>query len=71
MLLLSRKAGEQIKIGDAIDVTVLQICGSRVRLGFSAPPGGPIHRKSRWAHRRCWKRSAGLTAAPDRMAILT
>jgi carbon storage regulator len=37
MLVLSRKIGEQILIGDAIRVTVAGICGNKVRLGITAP----------------------------------
>jgi len=37
MLVLSRKAGEGIKIGGKITVTVLEVSGERVRLGIDAP----------------------------------
>lgn len=37
MLILSRKAGEKIMIGDSIEVTVSRISGNRVTLGISAP----------------------------------
>jgi carbon storage regulator len=37
MLVLSRKSGESVCIGPEIEVKVLEICGGRVRLGFSAP----------------------------------
>jgi carbon storage regulator len=37
MLVLSRKTGEQIVIGDDIRLTVVAVCGDRVRLGFTAP----------------------------------
>lgn len=37
MLVLSRKTGEQIRIGKDIVVTVLVVAGGRVRLGISAP----------------------------------
>lgn len=37
MLILSRKLGEKIKIGDSIEVTVSRISGNRVTLGISAP----------------------------------
>ena len=37
MLVLSRKRGEQIAIGDAIVVTVLWLSGGRVKLGITAP----------------------------------
>jgi carbon storage regulator len=44
MLVLSRKRGERIRIGDSVEVTVLAITGSRVKLGFSGPPDVWIHR---------------------------
>jgi carbon storage regulator len=37
MLVLSRREHEQIKLGDAIVVTVVRIAGDRVRLGIEAP----------------------------------
>ena len=45
MLVLSRKLGEAIMIGDGITVTVVEVQGERVRLGFSAPADVPIHRE--------------------------
>ena len=44
MLVLSRKCGEAIVIADNITVTVLEVQGSRVKLGFVAPGDAPIHR---------------------------
>ena len=37
MLILSRKVGEKIKIGEDVYVTVLNIKGGRVKIGVSAP----------------------------------
>lgn len=37
MLVLSRKWMERIQIGDNVVVTVLKICGNKVRIGISAP----------------------------------
>lgn len=37
MLILSRKIGEKIMIGDSIEVTVSRISGNRVTLGIAAP----------------------------------
>ena len=45
MLVLSRKSGESINIGGDIEVKVLDICGGRVRLGFSAPLDVNIQRQ--------------------------
>jgi carbon storage regulator len=44
MLVLTRKPGEEVVIGDNIRVTVVSICGNRVRLGFTAPAETLIHR---------------------------
>ena len=45
MLVLSRKRGERIVIGNGIVVTVVAVHGDRVRLGFDAPAEVPIHRE--------------------------
>lgn len=45
MLVLSRKNGESIMIGDDIEVTVLSNDGAKVRLGISAPSDIPVHRR--------------------------
>ena len=44
MLILSRKEGESVHIGDGITVQVLEIRGDKVRLGFVAPDELPIFR---------------------------
>ncbi|MCA9039379.1 MAG: carbon storage regulator [Planctomycetaceae bacterium] len=44
MLVLSRKCGEEIVIGDNIRVQVIQSSGGRVRLGISAPDEVSIKR---------------------------
>jgi carbon storage regulator len=45
MLVLSRNKGERIVIGDNIVLTVVDIRGDRVRLGFTGPAEVPIHRE--------------------------
>lgn len=45
MLVLSRHKGERIVIGDDIVLTVVEIRGDRVRLGFTGPQEVPIHRE--------------------------
>ncbi len=45
MLVLSRKKDESIVINDNIVVTVIDIRGDKVRLGFDAPKDVPIHRR--------------------------
>ena len=45
MLVLSRKNGERVRIGHSVEVTVLEVRGDRVKLGFSGPAEVPIHRE--------------------------
>lgn len=45
MLVLSRKIGEQITIGNSVKVTVLSFDRGIVRLGIEAPKSIPVHRK--------------------------
>ncbi len=44
MLVLSRKSGEKVHIGPGITITVLEVQGSRVRVGIDAPTQVPIVR---------------------------
>lgn len=44
MLILTRKLGEKINIGDEITVTLLEIKGAQVKLGIDAPKRIGIHR---------------------------
>jgi len=48
MLVIARKPGERICLGDDITVTVLEINGSSVRLGLEAPPEVQIFRHEIW-----------------------
>lgn len=45
MLILTRKLGESITIGDEIKISVLGIHGKQVRIGIDAPPAIIIHRE--------------------------
>jgi carbon storage regulator len=45
MLVLTRKNQQSIMIGDDIEVTVLSIEGTKVRLGIQAPPNVVVHRR--------------------------
>ena len=44
MLVLSRKVGERILIGEEISVTVVRLAGGAVRLGIEAPSHLPVLR---------------------------
>jgi carbon storage regulator len=45
MLILSRRSGESVKIGDEITLTVLGVKGPQVRIGFTAPRNVAVHRE--------------------------
>jgi carbon storage regulator len=45
MLVLSRKRGEVITIGNGVTVTVLAVQGDRVKIGVAAPAEMPVHRQ--------------------------
>lgn len=45
MLVLSRKKSEKIKLGDSIEITVVRVCGNKVRLGIQAPPDVAVLRR--------------------------
>ncbi|HHC73713.1 MAG TPA: carbon storage regulator [Thiothrix sp.] len=45
MLILTRRVGETLMIGDEISVTVLGVKGNQVRLGINAPRNVAVHRE--------------------------
>ena len=45
MLVLTRRAGESLKIGDDVTITILGIGTSQVRIGVTAPQETPVHRQ--------------------------
>jgi len=71
MLILTRRIGEVLVIGDDITVTILSIRGAQVRLGVEAPKSVSVHRAEvfeRIADER--KREASEAVAPRLDAAL-
>jgi carbon storage regulator len=48
MLVITRRSGERVVLGDDITITVLEISGSTVRLGIDAPTEVPVYRHEIW-----------------------
>ena len=48
MLIITRKPGEKIMLGDDVVVHVMEIVGNSVRIGIQAPRSVPVYREEIW-----------------------
>ena len=48
MLIITRKPGEKIMLGDDVVVHVMEIVGNSVRIGIQAPRSLPVYREEIW-----------------------
>jgi carbon storage regulator len=62
MLILTRRVGETLVIGDEVTVTVLGIKGNQVRIGVNAPKDVSVHREE--IYERIQKEKEGQTQTP-------
>jgi carbon storage regulator len=62
MLILTRRVGESLMIGDDVNVTVLGVKGNQVRLGVNAPKEVAVHREEIYQRIR-QEQAGGGTAA--------
>ena len=49
MLIITRRAGQKVMLGDDITVHVMEIVGNSVRIGVEAPKSLPVYREEIWA----------------------
>jgi len=63
MLIITRRPGEKIVLGEDITVTVMEVSGQTVRLGIDAPKSLPIYREEIWAAVK--QENAAAAAAGD------
>ncbi|GIN56174.1 carbon storage regulator CsrA [Lederbergia ruris] len=69
MLVLTRKKGESIQIGDDIEITITQIKGDQVKIGIQAPKNVEIHRKEIWVEIQ-QENAAASTGVGDLFGVL-
>ena len=48
MLIITRRPGEKIMLGDEITIHVMEIVGNSVRVGIQAPRSVPVYREEIW-----------------------
>ena len=59
MLILTRKVGETVVIGDEVEVTIMAIKGNQVRVGVKAPRDMTVHREEVYEQLRAGGLAAG------------
>lgn len=69
MLILARKVGEKVRIGDDIELTVVEVRGEVVRLGILAPRGIPVHREEIYTAIQAENRAAAKVSTGDLTAL--
>ena len=65
MLIITRRPGEKIMLGDDIVVHVMEIVGNSVRVGIQAPRSIPVYREEIWNAVREENRAAADSAPTD------
>ena len=65
MLVLTRKLGENIRIGDTVKITVLEVRSGQVKLGIEAPPEVKVHREEIYARIQEENRRATGAGKPE------
>jgi carbon storage regulator len=64
VLIITRKPGEKIMLGDDVVVHVMEIVGNSVRIGIQAPRSLPVYREEIWDAVR-QENQAAAKSAPD------
>ncbi len=65
MLILTRRVGETLMIGDEVSVTVLGVKGNQVRIGVNAPKEVAVHREEIYARIKKEQEGEGASDAQE------
>jgi len=65
MLILTRRVGETLMIGDEVSVTVLGIKGNQVRIGVNAPRQVAVHREEIYERIKLEKENSQIEGAAE------
>lgn len=66
MLIITRKTGERLMIGDDVVIEVLEVSGSSVRMGITAPRSTPVFREEIY-NAVSDENAAAAAASPDQI----
>jgi carbon storage regulator len=61
MLIITRRPGEKVMVGDDVVVEVIEISGSNVRIGITAPRSIPVYREEIWTAVKAENAAAAAT----------
>ena len=67
MLIITRRPGQRIMLGDDVTLHVMEINGNNVRLGVEAPKSLPVYREEIWASVTQENKEAAAAAEANRM----
>jgi carbon storage regulator len=65
MLILTRRVGETVMIGDDVTITVLGVKGNQVRVGINAPKHVAVHREEIYERIKREQQGGGSEGGPD------
>jgi carbon storage regulator len=66
VLIITRRPGEKIMLGEDVSIQVMEIVGNQVRIGIQAPKSIPVYREEIWEAVKAENRAAA-EAAPDEL----